>query len=418
MEFTSQVSEAEYTVFVKNHPKSHFLQSYEWGQAARYRGWIPYYTAVTEKGRIIAAALLLKKELPLGYSYFYIPRGYVLDYENTELLAFFTREIDRFTGGRRSIFFLIDPDIKLHEIDREATTLEGENNYPLVAALENIGFKRRPLTYYFETYQPRYTFRIDLSPELSVIRKNYDKSTDQCRKYLDRYSGEIYEGGAEDIEHFNVLMRMTEKRQNFYNGDYGYYRRFYEIFSKSGLVSLILVRLNFAKTVAGLDRKLADLQKSKSIDPDRQQKLLTERHFFEERAKEAEGAVISACMNVTYGDKSWYLYAGNDKTYKMVCASHRLVDYQIENAKRRGLRFFDLFGTIGNRVGSDKKHAKSYSRIYGLHEFKKKFGGEYIEFIGEFYYIQRPVLYKAYRWIAHFRHIISKVLLKVRGGLV
>ena len=31
--------------------------------------------------------------------------------------------------------------------------------------------------------------------------------------------------------------------------------------------------------------------------------------------------------------------------------------------------------------------------MIGLHEFKKKFGGEYTEFIGEFDYITNPLMY-------------------------
>ena len=33
----------------------------------------------------------------MGYSYFYIPRGYVIDYDNYELLKYFTKCIDDFT---------------------------------------------------------------------------------------------------------------------------------------------------------------------------------------------------------------------------------------------------------------------------------------------------------------------------------
>ena len=45
---------------------------------------------------------------------------------------------------------------------------------------------------------------------------------------------------------------------------------------------------------------------------------------------------------------------------------------------------FDEFGTIGD--------PNSTKPVAGLHEFKKKFGAEYTEFIGEFTYNVRPVL--------------------------
>ena len=50
-----------------------------------------------------------------------------------------------------------------------------------------------------------------------------------------------------------------------------------------------------------------------------------------------------------------------------------------------GKEIFDEVGTIGD--------PKSKKPVAGLHEFKKKFGAEYTEFIGEFTYIVNPILY-------------------------
>ena len=95
--------------------------------------------------------------------------------------------------------------------------------------------------------------------------------------------------------------------------------------------------------------------------------------------------VVSSYVNIHYGDKSWYLYGANDMTFKDTFANYKLFDYQIEHSKEVGAKLFDEFGTIG-----DPNSKKS---VAGLHEFKKKFGGEYTEFIGEFTYIINPFMY-------------------------
>ena len=46
---------------------------------------------------------------------------------------------------------------------------------------------------------------------------------------------------------------------------------------------------------------------------------------------------------------------------------------------------YDQFGTIGDL-------SKDNPRL-GLHEFKKKFGGDYVEFIGEFDLVTKPFMY-------------------------
>ena len=59
----------------------------------------------------------------------------------------------------------------------------------------------------------------------------------------------------------------------------------------------------------------------------------------------------------------------------------------MKDAYDNNYEFYDLFGTIG-----DPK--TTYKNLAGLHEFKRKFGGEYIEFLGEFDLINKPVWYK------------------------
>ena len=162
MEFIENINRQEYTDFVMNHTMSHFLKSYEWGEVSKERGLIPHYVGLKDNDVLVAAALLLEKKLPLGYSYYYIPRGYTVNYDNYELLKLFTDKIKEYAKKNKAIFFKIDPDIKLHTIDKDANVIaDGTNNYKLVDDLKKIGFRRKKLNLYFENMQPRFTFRLD-----------------------------------------------------------------------------------------------------------------------------------------------------------------------------------------------------------------------------------------------------------------
>ena len=51
---------------------------------------------------------------------------------------------------------------------------------------------------------------------------------------------------------------------------------------------------------------------------------------------------------------------------------------------------------------------KNNNRL-GLHEFKKKFGGDYIEFLGEFDYITNKLMYFLFtKLVPFYRKIIRK----------
>ena len=217
MQFTDHIDKKEYEEFVKNHKKSHFLQSYAWGEVSKIRGLTPHYVGVKENNKLIATALLLEKKLLLGYTYFYIPRGFILDYSNKELIDFITKEIVNYTKTYKSLYFLIDPDIKLHTIDKNGEIIEGENNYELVEFLKNIGYKHKKLNYFFEGNQPRFTFRVNTKIKEEEIRNNYSKSVRRWIKTADKFKVETFIGKKEQIKEFVRLMKITEKRQGFFS---------------------------------------------------------------------------------------------------------------------------------------------------------------------------------------------------------
>ena len=84
MEFISNIDKNEYEEFVSKHKKSHFMQSYYFGEIKKTKNFKPYYVGLKDNGKLLCAALLLKKELVMGYSYFYSPRGYVIDFNDFE----------------------------------------------------------------------------------------------------------------------------------------------------------------------------------------------------------------------------------------------------------------------------------------------------------------------------------------------
>ena len=404
MEFLSNIEKEEYSTFVKNHPTSHFLKSYEWGEASKVRGLTPYYVGLKEDGKLIATALLLEKKLPLSYNYFYIPRGYTISYEDKDILKKFTEEIKKFVKKKKGIFFKIDPDIKLHTIDKDAKEIEGENHFELVEDLKEMGFRHKKLNLYFENMQPRFTFRIPIQEDMDIIRKRYSKSVIRWMKIADRYGVQVKVGEKEELEEFIRLMKMTEKRQGFFSHNYDFYPKLYDIFKESNSISLLLAYLPVSQLIAVTKEEIEKVQSE-----EKKQRLEENLNYY--LSLKEEKVFVSSYITVHYGNKSWYLYGANDLRFKDTYANYKLFDFQISYAHDLGKEIFDEFGTIGD--------PKSTRKEAGLHEFKQKFGGEYTEFIGEFTYVVRPFLYfvfdklvplyrKPMKWLRHLKVKVQK----------
>lgn len=413
------MTEEEYRNFTESRKNTHFLQSYEWGQVSKERNLIPYYLGLKVDGEFKCSALLLKKCLPLGYSYFYIPRGYTIDYTDEDLLKKFTLEIKKWCKNEKCIFFRIDPDVKLHTIDSDANVIDGENNYKLVEYLKQIGFKRKKLTKYFETMQPRFTFRIPLNNSIEEIEDRYSTTTLQRIKKAEKNGIFVTKGTKEDLKEFISLMKMTELRQNFYSHTQNFYNTFYDIFKKSDYVDLYLGKIDLDKTkkellnrkeilenefneIKDIDNKKANSRK-KEIDKE----LTSIINNLKNYENNSGIIVVSAYLIVKYGNKSWALYAANDMNYKGLFANYLVYKTQIRDAFNEGKEIFDVFGTIGE--------PNSKSNLVGLHEFKKKWGGEYTEFIGEFDYITNKFMYFIYIKLIPLYHKIVRAILRKKN---
>ena len=128
----------------------------------------------------MGAALLLQKHLPLGLSYFYSPRGFVIDFSDKQLLTEFSLKVIEFVKSKKGIFLKIDPDIIWKEENYKGEKIDSKyDSKKIFDDLKQIGFKHLGFTKNFETTQQRYTFRIDLEHELEDIESRFSKTVKQ-----------------------------------------------------------------------------------------------------------------------------------------------------------------------------------------------------------------------------------------------
>ncbi|MBQ0004494.1 MAG: peptidoglycan bridge formation glycyltransferase FemA/FemB family protein [Clostridiales bacterium] len=416
MEFIRNVDREEYEVFVSNHPtKSHFLQSYAWGefQVADGASKVYYVGMKDDEGKLCATALIIEKK-PSGFKpYLYCPRGYVLDYSDREVLATFTREITAFAKSVGAMFVTIDPDVERWEIDEKGKPVEGgfDNNW-LIEYLECLGYQHCGYTMRFDGRQPRFTFRIDLNREIKAIEKSFTGNVMKNVKKSNNYASEVRKGSAEDIKILHDMLTLTGERDNFTDFPLDYYQTQYDILSKYDMATLFIGYTYPAETVrkleASLEELLAQREKIKKPGPlkenmEREPKIRREIELFKNYAeKYPDGVALSAHFVIHYGDKAWAVHAGSTLELSETFLNNRVYHDKIIAMKERGCAILDQFGTVGDWENSDLK---------SLHEFKKQFGGRYVEFIGEFNLITDKKAYFMYKTI---RPLYRKVLKVVR----
>ena len=99
-----------------------------------------------------------------------------------------------------------------------------------------------------------------------------------------------------------------------------------------------------------------------------------------------EGKPISATIPITYGNKTSYLYGASSNEHRNLMPNYLLQWEMIKIAIKNKSVLYDLRGIEGKADNSN-----------GLYRFKKGFGADNIELIGEVNYAFKPLIYKLYR---------------------
>ncbi len=420
----TNINKEEFDNFVVNHPtKSHFLQSLSWGEFSKVKKKLtPYYLGlVNEDNKIVAATLLLEKKLPLNYCYFYAPRGFVIDYNKKELLRTMTSKVIDFAKKKKAIFVKIDPDIIIKKYNYNNEEIPLNNNHEdIFNTLKELGFKHQGFTKNFETMQPRYTFRIDLTQDLETIESHFSKTTKQRIQKALKLDTDVVIGTKEDIHEFYHLMTLTENRKDFISYTEDYYETLYEIFNgnKNSKATLFLGKINLNKTIKALEKNLKVINNQISILPidnlsksakaklteltKQKDNIKNEIEKYKNYKKEyGNELTLSAHMIIEYGDKAWVLYAGNHNILSETYVNYNTYFEHLKYCKDKNIKIYDQFGTIGDL-------SKDNPRL-GLHEFKKKFGGDYVEFMGEWDYVTNKFMYFIFtKLVPFYRNMVRK----------
>lgn len=305
--------------FIRSTANGHLFQSYMWGEVKK-PDWEPLRVVLEEEGRIVAAASILKRKLPVGRrTIFYLPRGPVMeDWDDADVLAAIIDGIRALAMEHRAVLVKIDPCI-----------MEGQQTP--AAALRRIGFQPANVKRDFGGVQPRYTFRLDLQGELDQIMGRFPKKIRYKIRYAYKRGLQFVTAGEKELPQFMQLMDKTADRGNFVNRKIDYFQKLFRILSPENAINLTL----------GL----------------------------------FEGRVITAGITFAFGDKAWAAYGAQSESHRNIYAYHALIWERIKWAKGKGARWFDFYGVPGE-VGPDHP-------LYGIYYFKKSFGGNYCAFIGE-----------------------------------
>lgn len=334
----SEAQREEWNAFVSAAPTGDVLQSWEWGELKARGAWHPIRLALYEGGRMVAAAGLLKRGLPLpGSSFLYAPRGPVLDFSRPGLIRAMAEALRQVGRRERAILVKIDPPV-------EDPGVAGE--------LLSCGFVRSGHAggegQGFGGEQPRCVMKLDLGPSLDDLLRQCKEKTRYNIRLAARKGVTVRCGETlDDMRTFYRLLQVTAERDGFLIRSYDYYRDTWEVLAARGLARLFLA--------------------------------------------EYQGQALSGAIAYLFGDKAWYTYGASSNEHRNVMPNYLMQWEMIRWAKESGCAVYDFRGVSPASDPRDDDH------LAGLNRFKAGFGARFVEYIGEFDLPLSPAGYWVWR---------------------
>ena len=389
MEFVN-LTEEEYRKYWENHPLKTFLSAPEISELRKKQNWDTYFVGVKENKKIIAATMLLSHKRHFNKYEFYSPRGYLLDFNNKELVDYFTNEIKKFVKEHKGYIFRVDPYLIYKERDINGDIVEnGVDNSKVVENLLKLGFKKVP-TPSLEQVSWMFSLGLEGKDEETILKEMKSSTRNKIRK-IEKFGIDVKEIGYDELDRFQSIMEETSKRKGFSNRKLSYYQDMYKLFHDKGEVKFFITELNLKNYIDTLEKdikeredKLNSLSDAK-YNEGAKKNLTNEIDSLNKRIEDSKNIIkekntdiitLSGSMFMLIQPEVIYLSSGNYEEFLKFDSQYliqwELIKYGLANNFKKH-NFYGIPADIN-----------THPKDYGIYEFKRGFNGYVEELIGEY----------------------------------
>ena len=380
------ISEEEFEEFRNNNTYDNFCQTSNYGSFMKKQGFdFNYIGYINNEREILAASLVLTKKIKKRYYYAYCPKGFLIDYNNNELVKKFIKSLIRYYRRRKIIFLKINPEIQIATInpnnDYERIP---DDNEEILNYLKKLKFKKRREIKPFELLEPKLTSIIDLK---NFDTNNMDKDIKEKIEISKDNGLEIIEGNSSNIDD------LYEISKEYTLNNKEYYKDLYEEFNKNKESDIFLVKVNYETYLINA-KKRVEKEEENNNEINKKFKDNKDDTIFEEKMKSDKdlekfkqdivfatnglknknNSYVAGALVIKHNKKVSIVLIGKTDEYDYLYPQYFLY-YKLINKYKKEYDYIDLYG-----IASDFDEKSKY---YDINKLKIDFNSNIIEYIGE-----------------------------------
>lgn len=415
--YMKQLTNEQFENFISTFKDKSIYQTMEYAFIMNKQNFDSIFLGLFNNSTIVAASIILIEKRG-NFKYAYAPKGFLLNYNDINILKIFTDEIKKFLGKMDVIAVKLNPMIIKNSYNSNGEVIYSNTDYDnIFNNLKNMGYYHLGYNNEFEALKPRFEAILDLNEKLPIIFKNIRKEFKTKIRSAERNGIKIYKGSE---KHLNYLYLHTKSK---YPRNLKYFEDCYFFYDKKNMIDFYYAKLDtnvFLSNMQsnyqlmheesyGFNKEVIMTSSNNSLKRINKKIALENAvNNYKSRLIEAtkllsenpNGIVLASLLVIKYNDAVTILIDGFDPKYKKFNAKHLLLWKIIEKYKGLGYKKFNLGGITNIKIESPK--------YKGLNEFKLSFNPIINEYMGDLELITNNTLYFMYRNTAPIRNILKK----------
>jgi len=335
----------QWNTFLEQHPRGHYLQSYDWGELYRYLGRPIYRLGAFDHECLVGAMMFVVTPVPIPllgkyYNWLYCARGPAIENDNPEVLDALLARVHEIAQISHAVVCKMEPNV-----------LEDEDE-PWLDHLRTSGFQVNR-----QSICGRRSWVLDVRPDEQKILAGFRKTWRYNIRFAQRERVEVREVKTdEDFDTYYRLLMVTSQRDGFFVHPQDYHKEIYRRYASTG-DALLLLAIH-------------------------------------------QGQAVAARMVIRFGDTCLDMFGASSNEDRGFPKTHILQHHCIQWAKSKGCSSFD-FRTIPETLDENEE-------MYGVYHYKKGFGGFSRLHMPTQDYIYRPLIYYFWKTLVEQKRALRR----------
>ena len=361
-----------------------------------------FFGLMNDNDDVIAASLILIRHVSPIINIAIAPNGYIIDYNNHELVETFTNMLKERLLKEKVLYLITNPMFKYKVYNKYGVITENNEE-----AYNNLLANHYKSLGYYSEFE-HYDVILDSNDSIEDIYKGFDRNTKRNIKDAMKLGVSIYKGNVGDLnEFYQIVKKKTPKKLSFYKDIMTNYQNndnmaeiyFAKLNTETYLINIKKlyeqVEINNQRINAAFNkntRKDKNHQLNRKITADKTLDKCKNALNDAIRLNQAYNGdiIIATCMIIKNNHEIYFLADGYKEEYRYIHATDILKWAIIRKYHALGYHRFNL-GEV------HKDYADKTSKYYRQYKAKIGFGGKVVEYTPNLTYIVNKPLYKLYK---------------------